>query len=874
MQELNGEVIHLAAKEGRMDAVQALVTQDKSIINYVDDSGKTALFYAISSEHFEIADFLLINGADLNATQLLKLLKNTQNLNGIEYIAKKMAEIGRPSVKTEALYWIVLKVEAFAKIQDVRGQPPPALSYLQRAADYLLAADADIDRAWMFQPHSDAKTLLAHMVKRLSSLLLESLHNENEIQMAEDPERAMFFLESGIPGVMMDFSFFYQEKSRDEKSIQAVIAVVEFLLKNGANPEDTGLNEPDILKELGTTMLKLVFNYHVIKISKYFLQNKKLDRVSEKSSQALWEILSSALNQAKPFLGRNETLRATISLIKEASQISQSRYDYSELQVLCKVTEEMLGIQINYSEFLDMGLEMMPIRTSATTPNFISFVTAAYCGAKETVARFLALQGKRLSQNNKLYALYQAASQGHAEIVHLLLTQGGLSKEEINSIAQIQHDDGSALGKGQTALSIAAARQHFEVVVLLVKYGADVNFGEEDNLEVNDDNEPPGSINLNLLENATVNNHREMMAFLLGNGGKIGKALQIAIDNSRPNLARFLLKTAKQKGRIGEFSSALLDAAKSERLDIVMFLLDQDVPPTRGILNAIADNFDDQNLPNIFSRLKHPRHKEGALRAAIHSGRFLTAGYLLSEGVNIDYLGSGGKTLLENLAQEIEASLVKYMQTKEESLEASWKTKLQFLLEHGANPEILNCFPSVLALLGEKTLVKLNFNYLYRQAAVKLDQEEKHEEDNQASQAQELRSMLLSSLRNVEKPSLKFTLFKGEGPALEVVQAIRELCESQACRDDLQALQILKVLAEKAGIEVKPNISLQSVAAVSVVGAAGSLNAGPPSSNAWSISHGLLSTLLGNSKRSTQSSKQKQKEQPVMQPAESQVKLG
>ncbi|MDF3054624.1 MAG: Pfs, and Ankyrin domain protein [Gammaproteobacteria bacterium] len=552
-------------------------------------------------------------------------------------------------------------------------------------------------------------------------------------------------------------------------------------------------------------MPALIFDYHFIKAQKYFKSSEEqAEKVHEKSPQVLWEILDRLLDKAAPFWSTNEVLGTTIRLIREMGQ--RYKHDSLRLLALCRVAEEMLGVSIGYDKCSQGDHEMVPMSANAVTApsSSISFVAAANRGATKIIERFLALQGERLPRDHKVRALYQAALQGHTEIVHILLTQGRLTKQDINQV--ILDPSEEALDNHTSILSAAAKNGHLEIVQLLVNHGAEVNFEAENAPTAEEkDNRPLLS---SALEYATANNRREIIDFLLSNGALIGNALQIAIDSSGPDLAEFFVKIAKQKGRIAECGSALLDAAKSQRLDIVMLFLGQGVPPTRGILDAIAANFNDQDLLNIFSHLKHPRYKEGALRAAIHSGRFLTAGYLLSEGVNIDYLASRGKTLLGSLVQEIEASLKQDVQVKAESLEASWKIKLRFLLEHGANPEVLNCSPSVLALLGEKTPVKLKFNYFYMQSAAKPDQEEKYEEDDQAFQVQELRNRLLGSLCNAELPQSQFSFFTGKSRSVPaaVIEDIRAICEQEEW--STQALEILIKIAREAGVEVKTSYSL------------------------------------------------------------------
>ncbi|MDF3054626.1 MAG: hypothetical protein K0Q74_533 [Gammaproteobacteria bacterium] len=649
-----------AVKEGQLEIVKYLILQDPDLVTYRDSLGNTMLFYAIDfgikdrdrfgyvrhslssfeaslngsfddealDEHsparFEVADFLLKNGADLNASKPDNLLNKAIYPSAVEYLAEKIAQFGTIELKNKALCQTVYH----------RLQYPTKL---------LLASGADIDHVQLTCFPSNEETLLACAIRKLS--LSKELHPIIE---------------------------------------EHTMAMVGFLLQNGAHPEQVG---PGILKKLRKTIPELIVNYHFIKAQKYIEQQKEvINKIRKKLPRRLWDILSRALSEAAPPLDGNEELMITIHLIKKAGQ----KYKNAplELLALCKVAEEMLGVSINYCEFLEDAAE-----------------------------------------------------------------------------ASLMSD------------SNAAARAQ--------------------------------GYSLSALEDATANNRRGMMAFLLGSGARIGNALQIAIsDHPQSDLAEFLIITAKEKGRIDAFHLALLKAAIDQHLTAVILLLDY-IEPTKELLNAIAESFNDSDVKDIFSRLKRSEHKELALCAAIYYGRFSAAEDLIQKGVDIDHNVSGQGAPLVIFVHQIDSILKNPNIQLSNTLKALWTEKLQFLLAQGANPQVLNRYPAILQLLGEKTNVKITFNYhlLFKRTGKNqvVPEKEKYLEHDYLSQAQELREMLLESLRNAEKLSQSQpSFFKSSPPAMAVIQDISAIGNQKYI--GVRALRILIDIAKEAGIEVKPSI--------------------------------------------------------------------
>ena len=62
--------IHYAAMSGDLDETRLLIYGDFSLANVTDDYGRTPLHHAAINGHITVADFLLANGADINAKDI------------------------------------------------------------------------------------------------------------------------------------------------------------------------------------------------------------------------------------------------------------------------------------------------------------------------------------------------------------------------------------------------------------------------------------------------------------------------------------------------------------------------------------------------------------------------------------------------------------------------------------------------------------------------------------------------------------------------------------------------------------------------------------------------------------------------------------
>ncbi len=59
--------VHTAAFDGDLTQVESFVKEDPSVVSHRDDEGRTPLHYAARNGHLDIVQFLLKNGADINA---------------------------------------------------------------------------------------------------------------------------------------------------------------------------------------------------------------------------------------------------------------------------------------------------------------------------------------------------------------------------------------------------------------------------------------------------------------------------------------------------------------------------------------------------------------------------------------------------------------------------------------------------------------------------------------------------------------------------------------------------------------------------------------------------------------------------------------
>jgi len=66
------EQLHFAAQDRNIDRVKELIEYGVDIDTF-DDLERTALHYAVEAENFEIADFLIKNGANVNSQNIDKI---------------------------------------------------------------------------------------------------------------------------------------------------------------------------------------------------------------------------------------------------------------------------------------------------------------------------------------------------------------------------------------------------------------------------------------------------------------------------------------------------------------------------------------------------------------------------------------------------------------------------------------------------------------------------------------------------------------------------------------------------------------------------------------------------------------------------------
>ncbi|KAI9340248.1 26S proteasome non-ATPase regulatory subunit 10 [Obelidium mucronatum] len=86
---LSAQTIQVAAFNGALDVVKSLVDAQPSAVKSIDEDQRTALHWAASGKHINVVEYLISKGADVNAQDDVSCLSNqTQNKTNIETKAK------------------------------------------------------------------------------------------------------------------------------------------------------------------------------------------------------------------------------------------------------------------------------------------------------------------------------------------------------------------------------------------------------------------------------------------------------------------------------------------------------------------------------------------------------------------------------------------------------------------------------------------------------------------------------------------------------------------------------------------------------------------------------------------------------------------
>lgn len=129
---LEAERLHFAAREGDLQRVKELVESDCPM-NVIDETGKTALHYAVENENIEVARILINAGADVNAHDETRIT-NTPLADVAATCSLEMAKFlisagADPSIRG----WMQLNVLDRAKDRK-RGDGPEVFQMLLKAA--------------------------------------------------------------------------------------------------------------------------------------------------------------------------------------------------------------------------------------------------------------------------------------------------------------------------------------------------------------------------------------------------------------------------------------------------------------------------------------------------------------------------------------------------------------------------------------------------------------------------------------------------------------------------------------------------------------------------------------------------------------------
>ena len=67
------QAIYLAAERGELEKVREFLRDDPENLNAQDDDGKTLLYHAVEGENYEVIEFLVNRGADIDICEKSEL---------------------------------------------------------------------------------------------------------------------------------------------------------------------------------------------------------------------------------------------------------------------------------------------------------------------------------------------------------------------------------------------------------------------------------------------------------------------------------------------------------------------------------------------------------------------------------------------------------------------------------------------------------------------------------------------------------------------------------------------------------------------------------------------------------------------------------
>jgi ankyrin repeat protein len=154
-----GDPIHSAAQKGDLAKVTALIKQNPSLVSTKDNMGMTPLHVAAKNDHKDVAEFLLANGADINAkdsngefTPLDLALSCYHYMDVVELLVAKGADVNARSK------------QGLTPLQEAatRGQKDAGELLLAKGADVNARADnGNSSLLWaLFMGHTDFAKML------------------------------------------------------------------------------------------------------------------------------------------------------------------------------------------------------------------------------------------------------------------------------------------------------------------------------------------------------------------------------------------------------------------------------------------------------------------------------------------------------------------------------------------------------------------------------------------------------------------------------------------------------------------------------------------------------------------------------------------
>lgn len=264
MSERNNIELLRAAKEDNLNKVIELLEEDVDV-DYKNDMGRTALFYAAGNYNMDMAALLIEAGANVNE----KDKEDVSVLLSVIY----------PSLDDEAFDMVTLLIENGAdksiNVPDEEGYTPLIAAILEdniKIIELLIANGADVNHTTV-RNETALTSSTYYGQKDITKILLQAGANTNVVN--EDGETPLYIIIKR-----------YLTKP-NAKNIKDVKDIFKLLLGFGADPlmEVNGKNIFDIVKENNLTQFMPILDYYYFLHPFFGKQNANLLNVgpSEKN---------------------------------------------------------------------------------------------------------------------------------------------------------------------------------------------------------------------------------------------------------------------------------------------------------------------------------------------------------------------------------------------------------------------------------------------------------------------------------------------------------------------------------------------------------------------------------------------------------------